>query len=256
MMKTIASIAAAAGIAATASAGVVDFYQFTWNAGDPSGSINNAAGTFQQIVSTYNPTTEQITFRVTFSDQLADGFTVALNDGGDPKNEGGQLALVYFDGTNLASPQVSAYAYNGEVDQTSHRDGSSAPGTQAPDRLFPAGTPGVTATAEDTMSGGREFFFSFDATSVNAHIPLYPNSDGISDWSGISFAESLGIWLHPVTGLNTAYDSEGFLTNWLGTRQGWFDASSLETEVFLVPTSGSVVLLGLGGFLATRRRRD
>ncbi|MDX9912692.1 MAG: hypothetical protein RBS39_12755 [Phycisphaerales bacterium] len=246
--QIIALVAAACG-AASASA---EIRVWEWNRGDAP--VSDDGGTFESVRSTYNTINGLLTWEATFSNQVTQGFTLAINDGPNPKGIAGELALVYFDGRNTASPTISIYGYNGENTQTSYRDGSPAGGTQAPDRIMttlvaggPRYSPGIIANPVVDAGGKRTLSFSIDTTDLNNHMPLYPSMP--NEWTGMQYGDEIGVWFHPVRNLSASY-SDGFLSNWGGT-QGWLDGEHFTTT----PAPGATGLLAMGGLVATRRRR-
>ena len=187
---------------------------------NPPGSDNG--GDIKKVQANYNETTESLSFEMVI-DPVSEGFTLALNNGPNPKGHGGELALIYFDASGT-DPVITVYAYNGANTQTSYKDGSAAGGTQAPDKILSSLTdPGafdITVTTD--ANGNKVFSFEMDASSIQSHDPAYgPNGD----WSGVSFDDAIGIWLHPVKNLDTEYNSDGFLSNWTGS-QGYYDTSN------------------------------
>jgi len=243
--------------ALAASGAHADIYAFDWEYGDPgSMGLNMRAGTFESVYAEYDSDTERFLWQTTFSDQITQGYTLAVNDGPNPKGHAGELALIYFDATTV-DPVVSVYAYNGENTQTSYIDGSPDDGTQTADAIVLSDETGrhpsiMSASVEDTASGKRVMTLELDASIVNGHTPLHPGPDGPSEWTGIQFAEALGIWMHPVKELETAYNDDGSLSEWSGT-QGWFDGTNFTTTT--IPAPGALALLGLGGVMVTRRTR-
>ncbi|MCA9304263.1 MAG: hypothetical protein KC996_09085 [Phycisphaerales bacterium] len=225
-----------------------DLFVWDWAAGDSG--VSNAGGTFDSIHTTYDSSSSILTWEMTFSDQITDGFTLAINGGPNPQGYAGEFALLYFDATDLGDLRLTAFAYNGENTQTSYMDGSEAPGTQAPDEIYnniSILNELLSASVTDA-AGARTFAFSIDTSVMNAHSPLYPAA---SAWTGMQFGSFIGAWVHPVTGLTTAYDGNGSLTNWAFAHDGFMDTSWRPTT----PAPGSLALLAFGGTVATRRRR-
>lgn len=246
-------IVTCAMLCALAGAAGADVYSWEWNAGDSSTSSNG--GAIEKVVTQYRSGAEQLSFELTFSNQVAEGFTLAMSDGPNPKGHSGELSLLYFDASDMNDVKLTSYAYNGQNNQSSWEDGSKASGIQAPDQI--ATTTGAFArqnlaslSAADVGSK-RVFTMTLDAGFINDHIPALPGPGGVSEWFGIGFAEKLGIWLHPVRDLTTSYDSNGYLTEWNG-REGYLDVSNQNTTV---PAPGAVTLAAIGGLLAARRRR-
>lgn len=249
MTKSMTIAAVMIGACGAASA---DVYSWSWQTGDSS--VNNNGGAMETIGMRYNTNTERFAFDVTFSDQVSQGYTLAVSPGANPKGHAGELALLYFDATNMSQVRLNAFAYNGLNTQTSYYDGSPDAGTQAPDQIatslnaIDAAT--ISALAID-HDGKRTFSLILDATAINAHIPTHPGPNGPSEWTGLEFGALMGIWFHPVKNLHTAYDAEGFLADW-GGSQGWLDGQNFATSV-PAPAAGATLLAAFG--LAGRRRR-
>ncbi len=255
MKFTIPALMGAAMLSTAASA---DIYTWDWSAAaDGTAGLNMNGGEFQSIHAEYNNQSQRFLWSVTFADQITDGYTLAVNNGPNPKGHAGELGLIYFDASE-GSPIVTVYAYNGVNAQNSYADGSPASGTQAPDMIL--ASDGVAnhssimqaSVVDDMMAGTRTMTLEISASFINNHIPANPGPEGPSEWTGVQFAELLGLWMHPMTNLNTDYDQDMALTQWSGA-QGWFDGSNFTTSV---PTPGSVALLGLGGLVMGRRRRS
>lgn len=251
------SIVLATAGAASAASGTT--YQWDWQVGDPGAyGTNNNGGTFESITSTFNTDTNALTWDVTFSDQVTEGFILALNDGPNPKGHAGELGLLYVDFTDAISPNMLAYAYNGLTSNNSYLDGDgNAAGIQTPDDIVDADDRGGSGwinnlTLVDTPDGKRRIMFDIDASIINNSSPVYPGS---SPWFGTGFGEELGVWFHPYQNLNTQYDpGSGLLTQWSG-QGGWLDGRDFTTQE--IPSPGPVALIAGAGLLAgSRRRRD
>ncbi len=205
---------------------------YTFSKDNPPGS--DAGGDIKNVTTTYNEDTHEFTFEMTIADpygRTTEGFTLALNDGPNPKGSG-ELALFYFDASSTnASPVVSAYAYNGLNTQTSWKDGSAAGGIQPADQIassLGANSPFSSITATTDANGNHVYSFTLNADFIQNHVPDYGDA---ADWTGLGFDQSLGIWLHPVADIVTDYDANGYLTQWETCAQGWYDASNLTTTV-------------------------
>lgn len=246
MLYGLSALGAVVALAGTAAA--QSTFVWEWNAGDTNNSNNG--GIIDRVYTTYNVNTEVLTWQVDFADQVAQGFTLALNDGPNPKGDAGELALLYFDATNMSDVKISAYGYNGQNDQSSYRDGSPLSGTQNPDRISTNAlgleSAFISASAVDN-GAGRTFSFTLDASAINSYAPEYAGSE---PWGGIHFGQLIGYWFHPVRNLTTAYDVNGYLTDWNG-RQGWLDGANKVTT----PTPGAIGALAVAGLLSSRRRR-
>jgi len=235
-----------------------DIYQWDWSAdADGTSGLNMRGGEFQSVFAQFDSDTNRFLWQTTFADQITDGYSLAVNNGPNPKGHAGELALIYFDATG-SDVRVTGYAYNGINSLNSYRDGSPVGGTQAPDMIF--GSNGLenasfitTASVVDNFDGTRVMTLEMDASLINTHSPAYPGPGGQEEWTGLAFAEKLGLWMHPFDNLETSYDDDGALDGWSG-RQGWFDGGGYDTTT--VPAPGALALMGIGGVLAGRRRRS
>ncbi len=211
---------------------------FTFSADTPPGSDNG--GDIEHVETSFNETTNEFTFELVVSDphsRMTEGFTVAINDGPNPKSHGGEMALFYFDASG-DEPIVSAYGYNGENDFSSAFDGSSASGTQTPDRIVTSlatDNPFTEISSSINAEGQHVFTFSMDASVIVEHDPLFGSGE---DWTGVSFDDQMGMWLHPMADLETSYDDNGFLSQWDYGAQGWFDNTNAPTAMTLVDGGG------------------
>lgn len=255
VLAVATAVVAGSSLVSSASAGV---YEWNWHVGDPvKGGISNTGGAIESIYSSFNTATQHFTWNATFSNQITRGYTLAVNSGPNPKGHAGELALIYFDAESLSHPKVSVYAYNGLNSSTSYKDGNGAlGGNQTPDRLMATGESSKIINIEAKNVGSRrELNLTLDVSTINAHFPLNPGPSG-TDWSGVQFAESLGLWFHPVRGLDATYNSNGFLSGWSNTGEGWFDATDHNTtQVVPLPTAGLMGSLTLAGAIGVRRRR-
>ncbi len=243
--------------ALAASAGVANAITYSYSR--TGGANNSEGGALQSIQSTFNTQTNRFTWTANFSNRITNGFTLVVSPGPNPKGHPGELAILYFDNTNLANPVLTVYGYNAKNDQDSYRDGSNASGTQAPDRIMSSVNSSSlvnSLSATDTSGGGRRLSFDIDASVINAHFPTYANPAG-NDYTGVEYGNNpsnpnrIGIWFHTNAGLSTSYNSDGYLTNWSSPLQGWLDLANST----VTPAPGSVALLAIGSLVASRRKR-
>ncbi len=271
-MKRGVIVGAFAGlVGASASAGILhdqegDCY-FAFYEDQQTGftnSPNNEVGDLVFVDSFYNPTSETFRWEIGYDQnvdgELPDSFVLAVNDGPKPKTITGYIAAIYFDGTGGGAPVVSAYAYNGRDSATSHDHGDYVDPTSAPDRIvstLDGSSPAFVNEASVSNSdprADRVFVLELDATPINAHTPTYPNAG--PGWLGIAYSTSIGVWMHPFKEPDTAYDGDGYLTQFDFDRlsYGWYDFSDGEAEKRIVPEP-AVALLLAAPLAALRRRR-
>lgn len=258
-----AIVFAVSGIAASAHA---DFRRWDFTFGQVP--TNPAAGRITTIKTEFDADNNRFLWDVSFdvSTVVTRGFWLAISPGPNPKGHPGELAIMFFDATNLGddttvTPKLTIYNYNGVGNSSSFMDGSPAAGTQTPDRIFSSLNPGAASSimqlsASDT-GNTRRFVVELDASIVQNHNPLYPNPQG-DDWTGLAFGSKIGIWFSHFGGLTTAYGTDpanpnyNYLTQWSYANHGWLDGANYNTQ--LVPTPGALALLAAAG-LVTRRRR-
>jgi len=263
---TVLALAALSAITASAHAEV--FYRYDFTHGQHG--TNEGAGRIQSIRAEFNPTTNRFLWDVTMNTSVGGqtvGYWLAISPGPNPKGHAGELALIYFDASNIVdetsvTPRVTVYNYNGINGASSYMDGSPAAGVQAPDRIWSslntAGTSPVTQMYASDSGTTRRFYLEMDASIIQNHVPLYPSPEG-DEWTGVAFAEKIGVWFHPVRGLNAQYGTDpslasyNWLTNWTIQGQSWLDGTNFSTQ--LIPAPGSIALLAVGGLVGLRRRR-
>lgn len=251
---------AAALIAAAAAMASATTYQWNWT--PANGGHNNAAGTFESVTATFTDTTDRLSFSVTFANTSTQGLTLALNDGPNPKGQG-NLALLYIDATDAGNVRMNAFAYNGLNSFTSFRDGSSANGNQAPDKILGLNDSWVDSATVTDVAGKRTIAFTINASAINNRTPLY-GSPSIP-WEGIAFDDKVGVWLHTYAGLSTSYGNDGFLTSstsgWARRSEGWLDGNNFDASIIPDPVSVPLPapvwagLVGLGGVALIARKR-
>jgi hypothetical protein len=257
-MHLRAVVPAALALALAAGGASAAQHQWTWNRGDPGNyDLNDAAGKFTRVRATYDTVTKNFFWEVSFDDTMTQGITLAVNNGPNPKGHAGELGLLYVDVRDAANPKLLAYGYNGQNSSNSWQDGNGPQaGTQAADTILTSlVTPRdwLNSVQVVDVGGKRTIRFSIDATPINNRTPMYP--DLVDPWTGVQFADKIGLWMHTYKGLNAAYDQAGWLTQWSRSAEGWFDGSNFGTTLIPLPHAGGLAGLGLLGLAAGRRRR-
>ena len=245
-----------------AGAANASLFQWEWERGDPGQyGLNDNGGRFDSVNASFDTETNQLTWTVAFTNDVTEGFTLAVNNGPNPKGHAGELSLLYVDASNPADVMITAYAYNGQNSNRSWRDGNGqVGGDQTPDIIMDATMRNdwVLSASVVDVDGARTISFTVDATDIIDHSPMYPDpdlppsADPSEGWYGIGFEQQLGLWMHPYRTFNPTYDPQtGAITNLQASGEGWFDGRDFTT----VPTPGALALLGLSGLVGVRRRR-
>lgn len=258
MSRSLCPSVLAGGAVLLGTSGAAVASPMEWSFTTTPGNVNDAAGDFESISGSYNEATHRFTWSITFADTVTEGFTLAVNDGPNPKGHAGELALLYFSwDEDTDDVALSAYAYNGQNNQSSYLTaGGGAPdfiqGTEttpnAPSWLLDASV--VDANGKRTMS------FEIDAGGIQGHDPLYPDAN--DPWTGVAFDDHVGFWLHSFEGGSGAsYDANGLLDGWSWGAHGWWDVNNVETAGVVVPLPPAAIagLVGLAGVGVLRRRR-
>jgi len=211
-----------AGMSQSALADLFVFEDLSANNGGFADKLDSVAGS-------YNDISEQFTWDVEFNADPTDvdGFWLVVNNGPNPKSSNtNELAIMYGDlDTNI----LTTYVYNGQNSASSWSN------------------PGIYLQTDSFTSDSNSFSIDLNAAAINdwSSNPLY---------TGISFDENIGIWFHISTGSNFVYDgNEIDLYNF--SSQGWYDRANLTTTSVPEPFSFSLLMLGLIGLFAGRRKR-
>ncbi|MEM9388107.1 MAG: PEP-CTERM sorting domain-containing protein [Pseudomonadota bacterium] len=229
-MMLCAAALSAAGLLAAGSASATIF-----NYDNDGGTFGNG-GSFSNISSSYNDASERLTWVVddaTRGGASMDGAWLVLSDGPNPKRaDVNELAIFYMDFVN---DRMAVYAYNGLNDSDSWRNPAVFLGDYSG---------GIINTG--TSKG-----FSINAGPINS-FPVPNDGDG---WEGARFGANIGIWFHPVFGLNAGYNGDGSLNEWSFSAQTWLDINGGHTTV---DEPSMLVLMGAGFLMLgfARRRRS
>lgn len=247
------------------AAGLADEFRWSFERGDGQAvAIDDSAGSLLRAKASFNNVTNELSFRVVFSDRVTDGFTLVMSDGGDASGRVGTFAMLYFDATagmRGRNVRMSAYTYNGR-NRRGFRDGDAlTPGRQRADLIHRALDRSWIRKAMVAHVGEtrRVMKFTIDATRILAHVPRHGDADS---WFGTGFGERLGLWLRTFDGLVTRYGKNGRIKRWSRSATGFLDGIDLETErdemppPLVVPLPRGAALAACAiVVLALRRRR-
>ncbi|MEM9122294.1 MAG: VPLPA-CTERM sorting domain-containing protein [Pseudomonadota bacterium] len=236
----ISGLALAMGAAGPASAIT---YAYTVD----SPSLGNAAGSIETFFTQYDTTSAQYSLSISVAANngvQSDGFWSVTSPGPNPKGIADELAILYADGQ---SGELWAYEYNGVNGFSSFSD---------PSKLI-AYYPGAVSTMDDGAL--RTFTISgLDASAIQTY------SDG-SDWTGLGYADLIGVWIHPVDlEENGIEGDENGINAFPVLADSFYDTLNQPTEIVAgrpgdsdVPEPAAIALVaaGLGGLWAVRRRR-
>jgi len=195
---------------------------------------NSGQGSFggdklDSVSGSYNDITEQFTWDVEFNSNPTpvDGFWLVVNNGPNPKQSNvNELAIMYGD---MDTNTLTTYVYNGQNSASSWNN------------------PGIHLQTDTFTSDSDSLSIDINATAINdwSTNPLY---------TGISFDDNIGIWFHISTGSNFVYDGNE-IDQYNFSSQGWYDKANLTTTSVPEPFSFSLLLLGVIGLFASRRKR-
>jgi hypothetical protein len=232
-VKQATIIAASILFALSATTASAATYQHTVN----NGNFGNG-GTFDQLQTSYDTSTEQLTWSLTngqIGTDAVTGFWLVLNDGPNPKKSGpSELAILYADFSNN---KLLAYAYNGANNPNSINDQNGFIGD----------------FSSSLVKTSDSIGFNLDVSSINAF-------SAAPDWKGMQYDDELGIWFHVTVDYAITGDGQqspfGFLKGDNG-KQDWFDTDGdnpIETTVVPIPAAAFLFAPVLAGFIGLRRK--
>jgi len=198
-MKYLKIIAAASLLALGASANAkLHSFEITPTTGGGFGS-----SAIDIMSTSFDSTNQRFTWDTEFSNSAIDGFWLVVNNGDNPKNSNvNELAIMYGD---LTRGILSTYIYNGQNNSNSIRN------------------PSILLQTDSFTTTANGFSLDISTASINNYASVDP------DYTGVSFSEDLGIWLHFSSNSNFTYNNNNDITDFSFGREGYYDAEDLET---------------------------
>lgn len=212
-------------ITASASAGLQSF-DVNPNTG---GAFGNDA--IDNISTTFNDDTQRFTWEATVADAAdhIDGFWLVVNNGPNPKSSDvNELAIMYGD---LTSGVLSTYVYNGQNNANS------------------ISNPNILLQTDHLSTSGNSFSFDISTAAINS----WSTAATSPDYTGVSFAEQIGIWFHFTSGSHFDFNGNGDITGYSFGAQGWYDVANLPTQVS-APSAIALFGLAFAGLTLVRRK--
>ena len=195
----------------------------------PGVGYNNAAGEALDIIGKYDSTAELFSWSATFgrnsSGKLANGYWLVVSNGPNPKvlAPGSELAIFYVD-ARASKKSIAAYRYDIDKGEASYQD----PGA------FLGSFTGLSVVNSADHNTRTVSFNDLDVSGINA---------ALND-PGVSFANKIGIWMHPVV-LNKHAEyygkkagdghKPGMIKDWQHNSQGWYESEGECTSGFNKP---------------------
>ena len=250
-MMTLSSnkkgLTALLGLASLLSLGSVakaDTYDYSWSTPGSNVVTNDSAGSYNTIHSVYDSSSQNLSWSANFTtgttgNALPTAFTLVVSNGPNPKGTTGQLAIFYLDASSGA-PILSVYGYNGKNAIDSFNNPSPAD-TIASSLNDTSWIHSLTYKTE--ANGSKTLGFDVNATAINSHVSPYTPAGG--KWDGAKYdakASESGSTTTPV--FQTSY-SNGYLTSFNPSNQGWYDTTDQKTTS-VTPEASSLLLLGFG----------
>lgn len=253
-MRFVAATAVA--LALCAGSASAELRMFEWFRPQDTVGYTDDAGRIMHAMTMYNTSTQDLSWQVSYDDLMTQGLSLILTPGDYP-NQAGKYAVLFVDLTDTGDVRANVWAYNASNNAPSSIfDGTAhEPDAQPGDKILNSITGDTSwwggATIDDS-GGTRTISFSLNTALINAHTPLYDGPYGPEDWVGMSYGNTVGVWMHGYSGgLVTAYGQDGYLQDWYAPLEGFFDG----VDIVTVPTPGTAALLGLGCLAGVRRRR-
>lgn len=176
---------------------------------------------FVEIVNT--PARGHLSWRIRAKNP-ANGMTLAINNGPNPKSNFNEMVLFYQDCRDENAPIISGYTYNGQNNANSF--------AQNGEEIFTSINDSNNIVEALGCSLGDDYTEFVFRTNNGNYLRNFKNTATYPDWIAYNFEELIGIWLHSfVLNSNTSYDANGFLENWkYSGGQAYVDRKDLSTS--------------------------
>lgn len=233
-ITSLVGLAVATPIVAFTGTAQASTFTFNSNVIDAGASINNHAGRYENITTSFDDQSQKFSWSSTFAPNsngnLADGGWLVLSDGKNPKGGEQKYTMFYMDGD---AERLTAYTYNGVNGSNSWKDGNSV--------YLDSWNMNVSESGDE-----RSFSFDLDMSDINSRKDLGP------DWQGTSFADNIGIWFHGVNDFEAEYNVDGSLKDFSFASQGWYDTNK-PVPTTKVPEPAAMAGLVAVGLMAAKR---
>lgn len=208
----------------------------------------------------YDETSQRLDFGVTLGPSNTgtspNGGWFVLSPGPNPKNSNSELAILYLDfnpASGSSTGNLYAYRYNGVAGQNTSRENS----WRDRDAFITSYENGLNVNSTDIAGRPEnriELSASLDVSS------FAPGTFG-PDWTGVSFEDKIGTWIHFMALDQFWVDGTGRITEFdklTPQLQTWYDITNDHTTKVNVSEPAGFALAGLlmvAGLVSWRRRR-
>jgi hypothetical protein len=260
-MKIPTHLIAFAGVASLLASSITQASYYEYDLAVPDGKGNDGAGQITNLYTSYDPHTSEFSFNVDIKENsrgvLANGYWAVINNGPLPKWHDNEYSIFYADTVNN---RLTSYVYNGDALSESFSGNSWING-----ELIQSYSGALTTV---TTGNAVSIDFSIDASAINNYVP--PAATHVEhSWTGVQFAETVGMWFHPIFFDNIAYDENGALSALdfgvyadESPKHGWRDVKNrssnyVTSEHTVVPVPAAAWLFGSGliGIFAASLRK-
>ena len=165
-------------------------YSYSYTQGMPGmPAAQNTGGYINSVNTQFNSTTKQLSFSVAFGPATGQswlstqGFWLVMDNGPTPVSMANELSIFYFDASNMATPRLAVYSYDGSGTPLSYTHSDLIKGA------FETSFINSISVVNGSNASGpqRTMSFNIDATSI---INYTPSSSGSGPWIGTGFGST------------------------------------------------------------------